>query len=427
MNQEKILHFIWEHQYFRQEGLRTTCGMKLDIHSPGKSHFHSGPDFFNARISFDSLIQAGNVEVHRRSSDWDRHGHQNDPAYNNVILHVVTQSDAQVFTCEGRRVPELVLRIPPSILALYRSLNSGEFSLHCRAYIHRITPIRLKTWLTVLEAERMRMKGSHIRELYLKGGGDWETCLYLSLASGFGLPVNALPFEMTARSVPGSVLSNCRSNLPELEAIFFGQAGFLEQAENCGPYHTFLQGVYAHLRRKLAPPLVQSHLWKFLRLRPASFPTLRIAMFASLVHAHFPFLESFLNAATLAETEQLLAVKASPYWDDHYIFARPSTIREKRLGHQGRIQIMINAITPFLITFGQYRNSENISQKGIRMIQELGAEKNQILKMWASCGIRPLNAFESQALIHLYTRYCKQRRCLECQIGVNLFRDLANE
>jgi len=417
MLREELLQFIWKTRLFGHCDLKTTCGKKLFIISQGDQNYHAGPDFFNARIRIGSIVWGGNVEIHRSASDWERHGHQLDPAYNNVILHVVLDDDRPVTNSMGRRIHTLRLDLPPALTSWYLSLHRDDSWLPCSSHIGQVPNVQMKHWLTQLQTERLEHKTRRITNLLYRNRMDWDASLYTVLASGFGLPINSLPFEMVLSGIPHALLLQCRDNLSDLEGILFGQAGLLDPGMLCGPYAAGLYRRYRQYRGKLSGEPVDRHLWKFLRLRPASFPTLRLSQFAMLVHQRHPCLESILEAASVAELEQVLKVRASEYWNTHYLFGKCSPESVKFLGHQSILTLIINAVVPFLFTFGRRKDHPGAIRLGSTILQELEAESNHIIKKWAKFGIRPEGAFESQALIQLHNAYCKQKRCLDCQIG----------
>ncbi len=427
MQGEELLHFIWKYRLFKEHALRTTCGKDLVIIRQGEQNFNAGPDFFNARIRIGSTLWAGNVEIHRRASEWERHGHQMDPSYNNVILHVVMDDNAPVFTSMHRRIHTLVLKIHPELDSLYRSLWDKACWLSCSSFIHNVSSVQLHLWLTKLQSERLEQKRIRITTLMHLNGPDWNKVLYLVLASGFGLPVNSLPFEMTASRIPYPLILQYRDSLEDLESLLFGQAGFLHHGRSSGPYASNLYRRYRYFRPSLHTPAVEQHLWKLLRLRPASFPSLRLSQFAALAHEHFPLLEQLLDADSLVEVEQLLKTKASEYWNTHYCFGKCSPESVKQIGQEAVRTLIINAVVPFLSAFGARMNHLGAINQTTCMLQELDAESNHIMKKWASFGIIPRNAFESQALIHLFNNYCKQHRCLDCPIGVSFVEKAFHE
>ncbi len=285
---EAFLHFIWKNRLFNHLGIKTTCGRSLSIYETGEPNLHSGPDFFNARIRIGALLWAGNVEIHLRSSDWNKHGHQHDPAYNNVILHVVTDDDRSVFNQKGNRIPTLLLDYPQSLRNRYSALLNADSWLPCHAYIHQTSTVVIRKWLSTLMSERIRQKILIISKVISRYGPDWEITLYRTLASGFGLPINSLPFEMTAAGIPYELLMQCRDSIDDLEGILLGQAGFLNSNISLGPYHATCTNDTSNIQKSYRAPSVSRHLWKFLRLRPASFPTLRLSQFASLVNHSIP-------------------------------------------------------------------------------------------------------------------------------------------
>lgn len=426
MYREELLQFIWRSGLFVNRNLKTTCGKQLYIIRPGDQNFHSGPDFFDARIRIGQTLWAGNVEVHYRSSDWKKHGHHLDPSYNNVILHVVLEEDCPVYNSLGHRILTLVIQIPRTLAEIYRNLMETDNWLACKSYISDLPRVQLQSWLTTLHRERLGQKKARVKSLLHRADPHRESVLIMILASGFGLPINSLPFEMTLSGIPLAILDRFKDNLQDLEALLFGQAGFLHK-NGAGPYASSLRNRYMELRSLLTCDPVEPHLWKLLRLRPASFPTIRLSQFASLVHQCYPFLDKILEISSLAELEQLFRVKASEYWNTHYLFGKCSPESSKYLGHQATQSLIINAVVPFLFAFGEQRDHTGALEKGRTILYELKAERNHIIKKWTNFGIKPRGAFESQALIQLHNAYCKQKRCLDCQIGAELLMTRRNE
>jgi hypothetical protein len=421
MTAEEYLQFIWENQLFDHRRLRTTCGREIHVLSQGDQNPHAGPDFFNARIRIGSLLWAGNVEIHQRSSDWVRHGHHADPLYDNVILHVVAIDDAPAFNSRGNRVFSLVLRSSPELDSRYRSLRADESWLPCHDFIREVSRVRIRQWLSRLMAERLAIKTHRVDRLLTGCRRSWDETCYRVLASGFGLPINCLPFEMTVSGIPHALLIRLRDSLPDLEGILFGQAGFLPEVRSGGPYAADLSRRHQSYLRECTGRPISGHLWKFLRLRPASFPTLRISQFARLVQKQFPIMEPLLHTRTVAGMEQLFRVEASEYWNTHYLFGKCSPEIPKVLGPQSVRSLIINSVIPFLFAFGRARRHHDALQLGSSLLQEIEAESNSVITKWAAYGIRARGAFESQALIHLYNHYCKQKRCFDCEIGAFFF------
>lgn len=419
---EKNIQLLWRNVLFHQSDLKTRCGKTLRIYSPGHQNFNAGPDFFNARIRIDNMEWAGNVEVHKRSSDWVKHGHHLDAAYNNVILHIVEEDDSTTFSRSGRRIPVLQLTDPGTRLSGFSSHVNDELWINCQKYISKVSPILVRSWLTRLQSQRLLDKTRVISQTFARRGSNWEHTLFDALASSFGLPINSLPFEMTFGRIPFELLIRNRDNLLCLEAIIFGQAGFLGNGHDQGPYERELRNCHRSFYRELSDQPVDFHLWKFLRIRPASFPTLRISQYAHLLHKRHPMLDSILNCENLYEAEQLLKASASTYWDNHYLFGRHSAESKKITGPQSLQSFIINGLVPFLFTFGRKTKHQGAIFLANNFLQECEAESNHIIKKWAAFGIRPEGAFESQALIQLYHKYCKQKRCYDCQIGAELLR-----
>ena len=427
MIKEDILQFIWRTGFFRQSSLKTTCGKDLRILSPGLQNINAGPDFFNSKIKIGNILWAGNVEVHLRSSDWVKHGHHLDGAYNNVIQHVVTHEDTDTFTSRGRKVDTLLLAIPDSVFPIFRVLQTNESWLPCQGHIHLVSDKKMKAWLSQLQTERLNRKSRHISILHSSNEPHWEKTLITVLAAAMGMPLNTLPFELTIKGIPRDILFQNRDSLMDIEAILFGQAGFLNKSQLHGPNEQDLYRRYSLQRNKIATQPIDQHMWKFLRLRPASFPTLRISQFASLLHSRLPMLESILNIKSTSEAEQLLRMESSTYWDTHYLFGRSSPESKKAVGQHSIQTMIINGLIPFLFSFGHTMNHIPAISLANQLLQKTESESNQIIKNWAIFGIVPSGAFESQALIHLYKEYCEKERCLDCLLGAGFIQKVSNE
>jgi hypothetical protein len=416
---EDMLKFIWKHRLFKGSPLHTTCGLELRVIHPGEHNAHAGPDFFNARIRLGALTWAGNVEVHQAASDWYRHGHHIDPAYNNVILHVVGKHDADISNSLGRRIHALVPDYPASLVHRYLTLKKNEDQLPCRSYLKEIPSPRFKSWLTALQADRTRLKSRYLLDRYL-ARYNREEAFYLALAMGFGLPLNILPFELLAKAIPYRQMLNYRDNLFDLEALWFGQSGLLYPARGQGPYPESLCERFAELKTRPLTDPVPHHLWKFLRLRPASFPTLRISQYASILHRNIPFTDSLLSVASLTELEQLLRTRASEYWDTHYVFGKGSPSCPKYMGQQSVATLIINVIIPFLHGLATIEPSRNYKILADDIFSAMTAESNQVILKLRQIGLNAKNARETQALLQLYNVFCKQKRCFDCQIGAGI-------
>jgi len=427
MAAEGFIQFIWKYRLYSGKSLITTCGQLLEVLNPGEQNLHAGPDFFNARIKLDQMLWAGNVEVHRHASDWYRHGHHIDPAYNNVILHVVGDYDADVTNSLGRRIQTMVPDYHENLVRRYKVLKRSESWLPCGLYIKGVPVQKWKLWLGSLQAERIAQKGMRIEQILSDPSLSLDKALYQALAPGYGIPVNMLPFELLTKGVPYSALMDYRDSLPDLEAILFGQSGLLLPARALGPYPSSLWNRYAELKALFNEKPVPRHLWRFLRLRPPSFPTLRLSQFASILHHRFPLAERILGTRSMGEMEQIFRSGASEYWTTHYLFGKSSPPLPKFPGEQFIATLLINVIVPFLFSLEKSRKRSSVGIRAGEILLLLKAESNQVIKNWAKYGIRATNAKESQALLQLYNVYCKQKRCLDCQIGAESIKAAIHE
>ena len=424
---EKLLHFIWKNQLFERKGLKTTSGETIVIEHPGEHHSDAGPDFFNARIRIDKTHWAGNIEIHVNASDGIKHGHQKDKAYDNVILHVVHFYDCEITDSCNNIIPALVLPCPDKLINTYEDLISSEKWIACQDQIQSIPPVYINQWISSLMIERLHEKHLRMKAILDKTKNDWEQMLFVALLSCFGIPLNQLPFEMLAASVDIRNILRIKEDLFKTEAMLFGAAGFLTANLPSDYYSESLLKEYRALKLRIDKEEIPYHLWKFLRLRPGSFPSLRLALLASLIHFKFPLTEAIAKVKTKKDLYNILRTRASDYWNTHYLFGKTSPSRIKYTGKTFLDILIINAIIPYLFTLGKLRDHADKIELAIKILEEVSVEKNETIKNWRKFGVNAKNAFESQALIQLYNMYCKQRRCLNCQIGIKIIAPLPHE
>ncbi len=421
--QEAFLHFLWRWRRFDAQDLRTTEGQPLEIVHPGEPNTDAGPDFFNARIRIGDTLWAGNVEIHLRASEWTAHRHDTDRAYDNVILHVVLDEDMVITRAHGQRLPCLSLRsrIPAELLQQYERLMHARDWVPCASRIGEVSPVIKVGWLDRLLIERLQEKTEQVAHRLAETGRHWEEAFYRQLAYNFGLKINADTFEQLARITPLHLLGRHRDNLLQLEALLFGQAGFLTDPP-ADEYTRTLQREYHFLQHKYRLNPLAASQWKFFRLRPAGFPTVRIAQLAALLHRTPQLFSAVLEAAQLSAIEQLFRVEASPYWHTHHRFGKPSTSRRKPLSASFVHLLLVNTVAPFLFYYGSQKNLPHYRHQALYLLDDLPAERNAVLEHWQQLGFALPNAGQGQALLHLKTRYCNVLRCLDCAIGIALLR-----
>lgn len=415
---ESFLHFLWRSRRFDVRNLLTTESIPIEIQVAGEQNTHAGPDFFNARLRIGDTFWAGNVEMHLQASEWITHGHSADPAYDNVVLHVVFEEDQPILRTNGERIPclELKGRIPLHLLENYERLEQEQAWIPCQQFFRTVPDIVRINWLDRLLVERLEIKTSSIAAALLATENHWEEAYYRMLAHSFGLKVNVDPFEALARSLPLILLSKHRSSLLQVEALILGQAGFLQRNFQ-DEWPLLLAREYRHLRHKYDLQPLEVSQWKFLRLRPANFPTIRLAQFAALLHRSENLFSHILGARNLREIENLFDVQPSPYWRDHFLLDKISVNREKSLGRDFIHLLVINTIVPILFHYGKTRGLDEPQKRALSLLEELPPEANIIIDQWAELGVPARHAFQTQALIHLKTRYCDAKRCLDCAIG----------
>lgn len=419
---EDFLHYIWKYRQFEFSNLQTTAGEKLVIIHPGEHNHDAGPDFQNAKIKIGKTTWAGSVEIHIKSSDWIRHMHQNDAAYSNVILHVVYEYDIPV-VMNNISIPTLEIKklIRPKTLQGYMALLKGEVDIPCRNSISGVNRIIIRSWLDNLLVERLMQKSAFIEQQLQKTTFDWEESFYRVLARNFGMKVNGEAFEQLAASLPQIILAKHKSSLKQTEALLFGQAGLLQRKFK-DEYPTELSKEYNFLRSKYNLSHLLPQVWKFSRLRPPNFPTIRIAQFAALVFNSQHLFSKILEADKLQDAEKYFQISPSKYWNNHWTFDKISNSTAKNLGQSSIHLLLINTIIPFIFYYGKYKGVDTFSERAILWLEQLPAESNTILNDWKKLNIIPENAAQSQALITLKNDYCRNKKCLDCAIGIQILK-----
>jgi hypothetical protein len=419
---EQLLHYVWKHKIFPLKELQTTTGLPLEIIDPGLPNSNAGPDFFNAKIKINNILWAGNVEIHTLSSDWNQHGHQYDKAYDSVILHVAEQTNCEVFRSNGEKIPQLQLPCPENVRKHYDELCQTEIMPSCYTILHSLPKLTVHSWLTALQTERFEQKSKVIFERFKKHDSNWEDTFFITLARNFGFGLNGDAFELWANQLSFRAMNKHRDNLVQIEAIFFGQAGLLDE-ELQDERYLHLQKEYRYLRHKFELPQTDVSIWRFSKLRPDNFPHVRIAQLAFLYHQKRALFSRIMESDTVINAKTILSIGTSDYWEEHYSFNKTSPRRTKSLGNSALDLILINTVVPFLYTYGLYRGNEHLCERASTFLETLKAENNHIVRSWEGVGLSVHTAADSQALLQLRKEYCDKKKCLFCRFGYEFLRN----
>jgi len=427
---ESFLHYVWQFQYFDKHTLTTTAGESITVFNQGNRNPHAGPDFFNARIRIDDMEWIGSVEIHIYASGWIDHKHNTDAAYDNVVLHVVWSEDKPVRRSDGTSLPTLELknRVNEYLLLHYRRLVYSPDAIPCSSKLFEVKPIIVLSMLEKVLVERLELKASAILRMLERNGNDWEETCYQMLTKNFGFKVNNDPFHQLSLALPYKILLKHADKLSQVEALLFGQAGFLEE-ENEDNYFVLLKREYKLLSQKyqLSSKRLKKIQWRFMRMRPANFPTIRIAQLAGLVHKG----QKFFSTITSIEDENALAkffsVRQSEYWIHHYHFFKEFKKEIDTLGEESINSLIINTVAPVLVAYGKAKADPLYINRAVSILQHIPAETNRITTRWKELGLNVKDAFDSQAMVGLYNNFCLKRRCLDCNIGASLVNPVRNE
>ena len=413
---EQLLHYVWKHKIFPLKELKTTTGQQVEVIDTGLANTDAGPDFFNAKLKLDGVLWIGNIEIHERSSDWFKHGHHADAGYNSVILHIASEIDMEISRSNGERIPQIQLICPEAVRTNYKELLETDSYPPCYRIIPSLSPFTAHSWMSALQMERFEQKATLLNERLKRCQGNWEDAFFITLARNFGFGLNGDAFETWAHQLPFRAVDKHRNDLFQIEAIFFGQAGILEDSDGDG-YYLRLKKEYTYLQHKFGLIPMDASLWRFLRLRPANFPHIRIAQLACLYHRAYGLLSRIMETETLQGVRDILKGGTSEYWLTHYTFGGSSPSRPKALSNTSLDLLIINTVVTFLYAYGLHKGNRVLCARAGSFLEELKAENNYITRMWEQYGMKASNAADSQALIQLKKEYCDKKKCLYCRIG----------
>lgn len=423
---EKLMQYVWKHRLWRSEDMVTNTGKKVRVVDPGLLNTDAGPDFFNAKIEIDGHMWVGNVEMHYRATDWKRHHHDSDKAYDSVILHVVAKDDAPVRRTNGELIPQLVLEVSPQFNADYASLVGATIEVPCATKIKQVPHLTIVEWVEGLAFERLHGKVERIHQLLDSFNGSWEDVCYVTLARNFGFGINNDAFERLARRTPLRLLGKHSDSVLQIEALLFGQAGMLDaQKPGMDSYYNQLCTEYAFLSNKFQLTPMEKESWKLFRIRPQNFPYRRIAMLAQFIEGGFRMMNRILEAEDEKEMRALFEVELSGYWTKHYTFGKPNERATATLSRSSIDIILINTVAPLLYAYGELTGNYEMTDKAIKLLEDLRAENNSIVSHFVAYGIDCPDALTSQALVQLKREYCDARKCIYCKIGHHLLSKAA--
>ncbi len=378
----------------------------------------AGPDFFNGKVKIGKTIWAGNIELHINSSDWMKHKHQNDKAYDNVILHVVYNNDKQILDKAGNAIPTLELNglIDEKVIIKYKHLVHQTDTVPCGEQIKTVDEFTVQSWINRLAIERLERKSAEIEGTLNLNKNDWEETFYQYLFKYFGLKVNALPFELLVKNTPLKIIEK-HHDLFSIEALLFGQGGYLDSDVE-DEYFLKLKKEYHFLKSKFDLTSLDNSVWKMLRMRPSNFPTLRISQLANLLSRETRMFSKMIETESIKEIQDIFKVEASEYWNCHYQFGKlVEEDKKKKIGINTINSIIINVIVPFTFVYGKKNQKEELVDKSLNLLESIKAENNSIIKKWNELGLKTSNAMQTQSLLELKNNYCSQKKCLNCSIG----------
>lgn len=417
---EYLLHYVWKYRLFDQTNLRTTDGQALEIIDPGLHNMHAGADFFNSKIKIDNKLWAGNVEIHLSSEDWYRHKHHQDKSYNSTILHVAAETAREIFNEKGLKIPQFQLKIPERVKQNATYLLQSDLNIPCEQELRTMGPRIIRSWLNVLTIERLERKTDDVYKHLARFNNSWDQTFYVLLTRNYGFGLNSNEFERLALSLQYNIVQKHSNNIFQVEALMFGQAGMLENEFISDEYYLRLKKEYNFLRHKYQLKPLDEFIFKKMRIRPGSFPQVRIAQLAALFVKSGRLFSKVLEIEDYKQLRLYFQSEVSEYWKTRYSFGKESTQSKKFLGDASLNTIIINTVVPILFAYGKKNDLEKYCERAITILESIKPERNSIVSQFKHAGIHAENAYDTQAMIQLKKEYCDKRKCLYCKIGYKI-------
>lgn len=428
MINEDLLHFIWKHRFLPLRELKTDSGQPLEIIDPGIFNSDAGPDFLNAKVKIDNTIWVGNIELHIKSEDWYVHGHDRNPVYDTVVLHVSLGGASQIINSKGEVIPQVFIDIPEYLQERYMNLKVSNELAPCRSVIPLIKPLVFRSWMERLLIERFEERSQRIQRYFISSQYSWNAVFFITLSRAFGFGKNSDAFEAWALNLPYSHLLKHVENQIELESIFLGTAGLLktggilERFMNKTPegmrYFQSLQQAYSFLMHKYEMKEMDSTQWKYLRTRPYNFPHVRIIQLAS-IYREFCYKVTDILEGQFDFESCLRELKFLNTWESRCAVPGSGIFQ---LTDRSIQLLIMNCIIPLIYAMGKYKGEMDHMQMAADRICELKPESNHIVKLWETCGVAINHAGDSQAVIQLQREYCDKKKCLQCCFGMEYLR-----
>lgn len=425
--EERLLQYVWQHRLWLPVNLVTEGGEAVDVLDTGLLNHDSGPDFFNAKVRIGSRVWVGNVEIHVRASDWYRHRHDSDPAYDSVILHVVACSDGVVHRADGNIIPQVRVECSPALTDRYKAYVASPCGeLACGADLATVPAVYVSDWITSLALERLQAKAARISALAAAEGGDWQHAVYVTLARTLGFGKNNDAFERLALSLPLRRLRKHADNLLSVEAMLLGQAGFLDYADPDDPYVARLLMEYRFMKSKfsLVPPPCLG--WKSGHMRPANFPVRRVATLAAFVCSGFSAAGRLLATDTVEQARANFDISLTGYWAHRCQFGSQTNTTPRAFSRSSLDVLVINVLIPVLYAYGNFYGNQEMTSRALELLQQMPPEDNSVTRLFGAAGVKAPDAFTSQALVQLRRNYCEPRKCLYCRFGHRLLASKAH-
>lgn len=417
---EELLQYIWKNKIFNHQDLRTTDGHEIRIINPGLLHHDAGPDFKQAVIRIDDMIWAGDVEIHINGSDWYKHHHQKDDKYLSVILHVVYHCDMDIIRKDQELIPTLELKnyIPPEVMEEYKKLTLSTQAIACGESIGRIRPLVLNSIFSSLAVDRLIRRQHQLLRLLNQCTGNWNELTYRTLAVNFGFNVNGTAFELLAQSMPYRIIERHSGSRLQVYSLVFGQAGMLDADDIDDNYYHTLKDEYDYLKYKYKLIPIERKLWNLLRLRPTNFPCIRLAQFSEVLFC-LPdiFNELIINTSVDALQAKFSGINPDEYWQHHFQFGKPTKKHHCHIGKTALDLLIINTLAPILFTYGSFCGKEDFQSAGLGLLENCEAENNIITRQFGKYDFPNDSAMTTQAMLELYSSFCKKKKCYSCPIG----------
>lgn len=405
-----IISYIWEHHDRYNEFIKTLDNSNLIIEDIGIAE---GDIYRDCVIEIDGRIVEGNAIIFSKLSQWYQYIQKYGDKASQISIVLFEIADISLRSTPYK-VTLIEIAIPSKLYSDFMMVRNSN-STFCIEYISRQNEYFTTMIYETMISDRMRDKCNLIRESFLRFN-DWDKTFIKSLFDTIAIAnENRANFNTLADIIYLDSISMTLETLEETEALLFGTSGLLNSIKDDCEYQKRLLTIFREQEVKYSIKRMKLDAWK-LPLKNDIYKLM--ALLAALIHSKISFRRLLHNQYDIDYIYKVMSVEVSPYWKRHHDFSAYEYPADKGVTlSKSKIDIfIINSIVPMNIAMNAMLEDSENSEKALNILNSIKAESNFITKEWAKYGHKISNAYQSQAIIQLFKKYCKDNLCHKCII-----------